>query len=341
MKFGPVPTAEATGAILAHSLEVVCKPYDRQLTHRLRKGTCLSDSDVADLLEDGHATVVVARLEPSDVDEDTAAAQLAASIVPDPAAVGLRLSPATTGRVNVFATGAGVAVIDVEKIKQINAIDPMITVATVPAFHRMAAEGMVATIKIIAYAVSESALAQANAIGAALSLSAPQYASATLIETTYSPHVAVPDKGRRVTQSRLSRFGLMLSDRVVVSHDAQMIAAAITSAPGEIVLILTESATSDPLDVAPQAVRIAGGQVDRFGMPVDPGNLLFIGQVGDRPVIGLPGCARSPVLNGADWIVERTICGIPVTGDDIAGMGVGGLLKESPARHHPRRKAPE
>jgi len=188
-------------------------------------------------------------------------------------------------------------VIDVEKIKQINAIDPMITVATVPAFHRMAAEGMVATIKIIAYAVSESALAQANAIGAALSLSAPQYASATLIETTYSPHVAVPDKGRRVTQSRLSRFGLMLSDRVVVSH--------------------------------------------RFGMPVDPGNLLFIGQVGDRPVIGLPGCARSPVLNGADWIVERTICGIPVTGDDIAGMGVGGLLKESPARHHPRRKAPE
>jgi molybdenum cofactor cytidylyltransferase len=105
---------------------------------------------------------------------------------------------------------------------------------------------------------------------------------------------------------------------------------------GDMVLILTGSATSDPNDVAPSALRLAGGQVQRFGMPVDPGNLLFLGQLGSRPVIGLPGCARSPALNGADWVLSRVACGLEVSGDDIAGMGVGGLLKEIPTRPQPR-----
>ena len=74
-------------------------------------------------------------------------------------------------------------------------------------------------------------------------------------------------------------------------------------------------------------------------MPVDPGNLLFIGDLGGVPVIGLPGCVKSPALNGADWVMERVICGVPVTSADIAAMGVGGLLKESPTRPYPREKA--
>ena len=106
--------------------------------------------------------------------------------------------------------------------------------------------------------------------------------------------------------------------------------------PGDLALILTGSATSDLHDTAPQAVRAAGGLVERFGMPVDPGNLLFLGRLQGRPVIGLPGCARSPALNGADWVLERLACGLAVTGEDIAAMGVGGLLKEIPSRPQPR-----
>jgi molybdenum cofactor cytidylyltransferase len=71
-------------------------------------------------------------------------------------------------------------------------------------------------------------------------------------------------------------------------------------------------------------------------MPVDPGNLLFLGDLDGRPVIGLPGCARSPALNGADWVLERIACGLPVSDDDIAAMGVGGLLKETVLRPEPR-----
>jgi molybdenum cofactor cytidylyltransferase len=102
------------------------------------------------------------------------------------------------------------------------------------------------------------------------------------------------------------------------------------------VLILTGSATSDLHDTAPQALRLAGGTVLRFGMPVDPGNLLFLGRLATRPVVGLPGCARSPALNGADWVLERLACGLEVGDAQIAAMGVGGLLKEIPIRPHLR-----
>ena len=101
-------------------------------------------------------------------------------------------------------------------------------------------------------------------------------------------------------------------------------------------LILTGSATSDRGDVGPAALVAAGGRLARFGMPVDPGNLLFLGELDGRPVLGLPGCARSPKLNGADWVLERLACGLAVTPGDIAAMGVGGLLKEIPSRPEPR-----
>lgn len=127
-----------------------------------------------------------------------------------------------------------------------------------------------------------------------------------------------------------------LADVRVVPHQTEALASAIRETQGDVLMILTGSATSDVSDVAPEAVRAAGGQVDRFGMPVDPGNLLFLGSLGERPVIGLPGCARSPALNGADWVLSRVACGIETTGADIAAMGVGGLLKEIPTRPQPR-----
>ena len=122
--------------------------------------------------------------------------------------------------------------------------------------------------------------------------------------------------------------------------DEDALAEALTAAKGGIVLVLTGSATSDPEDTAPAALRLAGGRVERFGMPVDPGNLLFLGDLKGKPVIGLPNSARSPVLHGADWVLSRVACGIAVTSADIAAMGVGGLLKEIPTRPQPRQRKP-
>jgi len=145
-------------------------------------------------------------------------------------------------------------------------------------------------------------------------------------------------KAARVITARLAALGMTLAACHEVPHVETAIAKALPQLPGDMALILTGSATSDLHDTAPEGLRRAGGTVCRFGMPVDPGNLLFFGDLQGRPVIGLPGCARSPALNGADWVLERLACGLAVSADDIAAMGVGGLLKEIPLRPQPRER---
>ena len=59
-------------------------------------------------------------------------------------------------------------------------------------------------------------------------------------------------------------------------------------------------------------------------------------------MVGAPGCARSPKENGFDWVLMRMLAGLPVTREDITGMGVGGLLMEIVTRPQPRSEpAPE
>jgi len=326
MKFGPVPLSEAEGAILAHSVGVE--------DGRLRKGARLGRAEIAALRAAGLEEVIAARLEPGDVAEDAAAAALAGAVVPGPEA-GLRIGAAATGRVNLRAAGAGLLQVDAGAIDGANGIDPMITIATLPEWSRVAAGQMVATVKIISYGVARAALeAACAAAGGALRLRAPVLRRAALIETEVGKPVSA--KGREALETRLERLGVALESYRVVPHRAAEVAEALAGTEAELICILTGSATSDPGDVAPAALRAAGGTVAHFGMPVDPGNLLFVGALGGTPVIGLPGCARSPAMNGADWVLERVICGVPGGRGDILGMGGGGLLKEIPTRPRPR-----
>lgn len=332
MQFGSVPLDQALGAVLAHSVPLP--------GGRLRKGVVLGQAELDRLRLTGITLVTVARLEAGDIAEDHAALLLAQAMVPDGAALGLRLTEAFTGRVNLHAIEAGILELDVEAVHRMNAIDPAITCATLAPFARVEAGMLVGTVKIIPYAVAGGALAQAcEEARMAMRVRPVVVRSAGLILT----EVAGQDrklamKGAKVIQARLAALGITLAGVEIVAHDEAAIAQAMGRMGQELLLILTGSATSDANDTAPAGVRLAGGRVDRFGMPVDPGNLLFLGELEGRPVIGLPGCARSPALNGADWVLERVACGIEVTGQDIARMGVGGLLMEIPIRPQPRER---
>ena len=323
MKFGPTPTAQAQGAILAHSLPLA--------KGRMRKGKLLLAEDILALIAAGHDTVTVAQLEAGDVGEDTAALRVATALIGGDAqtarGAGLVLGPASTGRVNITASGAGLLGLDVAAIAAANRVAPMITLATLPPLARLGAGGMAATIKVISYGVTETDLAQVEQIArGAMRLHPPQMKTAALIETTIGD--APPQAGAQAVTERLSRLDVTLAAHHLVPHSTDAIARALGESRADVALILTASATSDVRDTAPEGLARAGGRMIRFGMPVDPGNLLFLGALGAMPVIGLPGCARSPALNGADWVLERVICGQPVGGDDIAAMGVGGLLKD-------------
>ena len=337
MKFGAVPLSEATGAYLAHAVQAG--------DIRFRKGTQLGQSELATLMLAGIGSVIVARLEPGDIGEDEAATLLAASA----AHPTLRLAAAATGRVNIHAEAEGLFVVNKAAIDAINHVDPSITIATLGQYAPVARNQMAATVKIIPFAVSESSLLTAiskveQSIGPLLRVAPWQSRRIGVIATTLpalKPEIL--DKTARILAARLARSGSSLMPELRVQHNEIAVADAVRQMAdqgAELIVIFGASAVVDPQDVVPEGIRLSGGLVTQVGMPVDPGNLLVLGKHGDIPVIGAPGCARSPKENGFDWILDRILCGLDVTPDDFSGMGVGGLLMEIESRPRPRETVP-
>ena len=330
MKFGPVPAAMAEGAVLAHAT--------RLGDGLLKKGTRLTAADCARLVAAGVEEVIVARLDPGDVAEDAAAAWLAMAVT----GPGIAPEPAFTGRTNLFASGPGLFVVDRETVDSFNRVDPAITLATLPAFAPVAAGQMVATVKIIPFAVSGAALEAARAVAAARPLRVAPYVIGRVgVVSTLLPSLkrTTVDKTLDVLARRLAPSGAVIVADERVPHRADAVAAAIgraKAAGAGLIVLFGASAVVDADDILPAGIRAAGGQVLRFGMPVDPGNLLLLAELDGLPVLGAPGCARSPRENGFDWVLARLLAGLPVTADDIAGLGVGGLLMEIPSRPQPR-----
>ena len=335
MKFGEVPVVEAEGAVLAHSL--------RLGTVALKKARVLSRADLDAISQAGLSQIVVARLEPGDVGEDEAARRVAAAVA------GEEIEPAApfTGRANLFAKTRGLLVFDRDRLDRLNLVDEAVTLGTLPPFVAVEPRTMVGTVKIIPFAASaeavERCVAAARSDGPLLRVALFLERSVGLVQTRLPGlKESILDKTREVTESRLKAIGCRLAVEERCGHTTTELAPLIRDAMGhgiDILLIHGASAILDRRDVIPAAIVAAGGRIDHFGMPVDPGNLLLLGHVGERVVLGLPGCARSPKVNGFDWVLERLVAGLPVGPEEIMRMGSGGLLAEIPSRPLPRAEA--
>ncbi|MFZ4688646.1 MAG: NTP transferase domain-containing protein [Polymorphobacter sp.] len=324
MIFGSVPTASAAGAILAHSQQVGAA--------RWAKGRTLTAADVAAAAAAGIAQLTVARPAPTDIGEDAAAAALAAAL----SSPGVIALPSAHGRANLAAAAAGIIAIDPAMVAAINVIDEALTLATLPPDARVAAGEIVATVKVIRYAVAAETLAAATAAARRVTLAPFRSLHIVLIATTLDGTSAKGlAKTARVTRDRVEALGCRFSEAPGCHHDEAALTVALGASAADIILVVGASATVDRGDVIPAAIIAAGGEVERLGMPVDPGNLLRLGRIGTVPVIGLPGCARSPKRNGFDIVLERLVAGRSVTSADIALMGAGGLLPEA-ERPEPR-----
>lgn len=334
MIFGDTPLEQAEGAVLAHSL--------RLEKRSLKKGRVLDRDDVAVLRDAGYASVIAARLEEGDVGEDAAADRLAAAL----AGEGTTVSAAFTGRANLYTETAGVVLYDPVRLDAFNLVDEAITLALVPPYQAVEEGQMIGTLKIISFAVSGDRVMLTEEIGRReqpmVRLQPYQPTRVGLVQSRLpGTKDSVLDSTFEVTRSRLHPMHSEICHEVRCDHATDTLAKAIDETMNKgarLVLVSGASAVVDRRDVVPAAIEKAGGVVEHFGMPVDPGNLMLIGRIGDVPVVGLPGCARSPKLNGFDWVLQRLIAGVPVGRAEIGRMGPGGLLKDIPTRPMPRSR---
>jgi len=332
VKFGPVPIEEAVGAISAHTIragEMVVK-----------KGGLISEETAARLKQAGIQTFVAARLDSGDVGEDEAALRLAKALAGEAVAV----ERPFTGRSNLYAKHAGVLIVSREIVDRINAVDEAITAATLPAYKPVVEGEMIGTVKIIPYAAPGPALDRALAVASedrAVAV-APYARRRVSVVSTLLPGLkpSVVTKTLDALQQRLDPAGARITAERRVPHETEALRrelSMLAASDAELMVIFGASAIADRRDVIPTAIERAGGRVESFGMPVDPGNLLLIGSLGGKPTIGAPGCARSPKENGFDWVLQRLLADVPVTRADITALGVGGLLMEIVSRPQPRQ----
>ena len=333
MKFGAVPVEEAAGGIIAHAVK-----RDGLV---LKKGHVVGAGEIAALRAAGVDNVVVARLEAGDVGEDEAALALAMAVT----GANIRIEKPFTGRSNLFAQKAGLLVASAAQIDCINDIDERVTIATLPPFRRVVAGEMLATVKIIPFAVPGEVLEKCIAQARGAQLEVKEFRPLRIgVVSTLLPGLkeSVVAKTLRVLDERLAPAKASVARELRVPHDTFALAAAVTELLplSDLVIVFGASAITDRRDVIPAAIEAAGGRIEHFGMPVDPGNLLLIGTFGTgdarKTILGAPGCARSPAENGFDWVLQRVLAGIEVTGADVKRMGAGGLLMEIVSRGQPR-----
>ena len=337
MKFGPVALAQSIGGIVAHAVR-----HDGLV---LKKGDIVRADHLPLLEAAGVSEIVVAQLDDGDIGEDAAAERLAQAV----AGENVRVEAPFTGRSNLFATHAGVLAFDASAIDRVNEVDETITIATLPAFRTVVDGEMIATVKIIPFAVSGAALDRALHAAINLKLTVAPFQPLRIgVISTMLPGLkpSTVAKTLRVLEGRLAPAGARLVGEERVDHDAAALAPAIkTMAPRcDLLIVYGASAITDRRDVIPASLEAAGGRIIHFGMPVDPGNLLLVGALTSEgreiPVLGAPGCARSPKENGFDWVLHRLLAGLPVTAADIKRLGVGGLLMEIVSRGQPRTGEP-
>ena len=327
MKFGRLPVASAEGGTLAHSV--------RYNGNTLKKGTVLSAQQVRLLTEAGCESVVVARLEASDLDENETAQRIAARVSGD----NVNSRSPSAGRSNILAETSGLLVYESAELDRFNLVSETVTIAALPPYTVVEAGQAVATIKIIPYGVDEQIVRRIEQMHPQL----PPLLRVTVFNKldigfiqTFYPGMkqSILDKTRNILDARLQRLGgsnVTMEERC--EHHENAITEAFNKVLGagcRMILIAGASATADRRDVIPLAIEAAGGGITHLGMPVEPGNLLVLGEFSaDCPVIVMPGCARSPAVNGFDWVLERLLAGLSVTREDIMLMGAGGYIKGS------------
>lgn len=331
MEFGEIPTADAEGAILAHSVSHAKGVF--------KKGRWLTASDIALLAESGISKVFAARPSGDDVPEDEAAQALATRI----RGANVSAREPFTGRVNLYAGRRGLAVLDMTRVNALNRVHESLTLATVGSYSVVDPQQLIATVKIIPFAVPRGILETALAVigdGPLVRVADFQAKRVGLVITTLAHGKAsLLEKSEAVMRERVTALGSEISHVIVCDHTIEAVRNSVSKlheAMCNPILVFGASAIVDRGDVIPAGVSAAGGEIIHLGMPVDPGNLMMLGRLRGVPVVGVPSCARSPKVNGFDFVLQRVLAGLDVTSRDIMDMGAGGLLAEIPSRPLPR-----
>ena len=138
----------------------------------------------------------------------------------------------------------------------------------------------------------------------------------------------IQDQFTPVIKAKLAEYGAEVTHHVLLPDDHAAVTEKIKEflADGVDMVLCTGGMSVDPDDKTPLAIKNAGVNVVTYGAPVLPGAMFLLSYTDDgRPVCGLPGCVMYAKRTIFDLVLPYLAAGVPVTREQIAAYGEGGL----------------
>ena len=138
----------------------------------------------------------------------------------------------------------------------------------------------------------------------------------------------IQDQFTPVIKAKLAEYGAEVTHHVLLPDDHAAVTEKIKEflADGVDMVLCTGGMSVDPDDKTPLAIKNAGVNVVTYGAPVLPGAMFLLSYTDDgRPVCGLPGCVMYAKRTIFDLLLPRLLADDPITAEDIARLGEGGL----------------
>ncbi len=317
-----VDIQQATGRFLCST---IFRPSGKKL---LAKGHQLTNEDVRLLVTEGLSKVWVAELEAGEISEDDAVLQMAAA-----AGCGsLEIRPAPGGRANLVATEPACVLVDDELLRQLNCTSS-VAIATLPNYSYVTTGVRAATVKSAPFAVPsqqlETMLSMLKERGPLLQARPVRSASLGVLYCDPTSGEKARQQLEPVVREKIERFAGLRRFALHCIEDERHAAEALDRMLGyrpTAILVASTTAPAGPEDAVGRAMVRIGCHIERFMAPVEPGNLLLLGYKDDVPIVSAPACFRSPRQNIVDLVLPPMLSRYRVSGWEISGLGLGGLL---------------
>jgi molybdopterin biosynthesis enzyme len=289
----------------------------------LQKGHALSAQDARALADLSWTELQVIELEPGDLHEAEAGRRLATAA----AGPGLEPRPMEAGSFPLVATARGILEIDPAAMAQVNLV-PDLALYTHPHGY-VAVEGdVVGRAKVVPFVTRAEGVERAEALASGVARIrpfVPMHCSLLVQEELAEDALS---RARRAFEEKLSFFGSTLRGARLVPASADGLAQALRDehSAGVRVVVVAGSRSMDPADPVLSALPAAGAQMVKHGVPVYPGTLLWVAQMGDVAIIGAPSCGIFTKVSSLDAVLPRIMTGAHVSAAELAALSAGGLI---------------
>lgn len=322
-----IKTEEAVGSVLCHDLTQIIKGVTKNAV--FRKGHIVQPEDIPVLLSIGKEHLYVWEADENMLHENDAA-RILCDICKNKY---MDESEVKEGKIELSAAADGLFKVDSWRLQLVNSFGQMM-IATRHGNTPVKKGDKLAGTRIIPLVIEKEKMYSVQELCGEqplLKLMPYKLKKAAVIATGSEVFTGrIKDTFTPVIEEKLAEYGVEVIYKNVLGDDPEAVTAAIKTAieeKGAELVCCTGGMSVDPDDRTPLAIKNTGTKIISYGAPVLPGAMFLLAYYGDNnvPVMGLPGCVMYSKRTIFDLVLPRVIACDPVTAEELASLGEGGL----------------